>query len=60
MGRCSAGETGALYSGRHKFTDRQDAEPKLREWQRWYNHERFFLALAAKRRPRSRCEPLVR
>ena len=37
---------GPWISGRHEFTDGQDAEPKLREWQRRYNHERFFLALA--------------
>ena len=34
--------------GRHEFTDRVDAEPKLREWERRYNHERFSLALAGR------------
>jgi len=33
---------------RHEFTDRVDAEPKLREWERRYNHERFSLALAGR------------
>ena len=31
---------------RHAFTDRADAEPQLRDWERRYNHERFSLALA--------------
>jgi transposase InsO family protein len=29
----------------HEFTDRADAEPRLRDWERRYNHERFSLAL---------------
>jgi transposase InsO family protein len=33
---------------RHEVTDRVDAEPKLREWERRYNHERFSLALAGR------------
>jgi transposase InsO family protein len=33
---------------RHEFTDRGDAEPKLRDWERRYNHERFSLALAGR------------
>ncbi len=33
---------------RHAFTDRGDAEPKLRDWERRYNHERFSLALAGR------------
>lgn len=34
--------------GRHEFTDRVDAEPQLREWERRYNHERFSLAIAGR------------
>jgi len=34
--------------GRHEFTDRVEAEPQLREWERRYNHERFSLALAGR------------
>ena len=33
---------------RHEFNDRGDAEPKLRDWERRYNHERFSLALAGR------------
>ena len=33
---------------RHEFTDRRDAEPKLRDWERRYNHERFSLAPAGR------------
>jgi transposase InsO family protein len=29
----------------HEFTDRADAEPRLRDWERRYNYERFSLAL---------------
>jgi transposase InsO family protein len=34
--------------GRHAFSDRRDAEPKLRDWERRYNYERFSLALAGR------------
>ena len=34
--------------GRHDFTDRVEAEPGLRDWERRYNHERFSLALAGR------------
>jgi len=33
---------------RHAFSDRIDAEPKLGDWKRRYNHERFSLALAGR------------
>jgi transposase InsO family protein len=33
---------------RHAFTNREDAEPQLRDWERRYNTERFSLALAGK------------
>ena len=32
----------------HEFTDRADAEPRLRDGERRYNHERFSLALAGR------------
>ena len=33
---------------RHTFTDREHAEPRLRDWERRYSHERFSLALDGK------------
>jgi|SRR5215471_17739708 len=44
----SSGIDSEGFWGCHEFSDRMEAEPQLRDWERRYNHERFSLALAGR------------